>query len=170
MKGLKRFLYVFLAAMIAFFLFLLWYQNRYAMDAVTPYNINETHYQRKLFIATQGSDFKNEVTSGIVKHFKMDSIYIQVFDIEELGRIDPKDFDALVVIHTWEYGEPPAVVNAFLDKTIPNKDKIIVLTTSGEGSNKMENVDAIAGESILENAPVFVERIIRKLDVLLTVK
>ncbi len=169
MKGLKRLLYVFLGAMIVFFLFLLWYQNRYSMDIVTPYAINETYLQRKLFIAAQSSDFKNKVTSGIVKHFKLDSIYIQVFDIKELGGVDPKDFDALVIIHTWEYGEPPDTVKAFLDKTITKKDKIIILTTSGEGSYKMEDVDAIAGESKLENAPVFVEQIIRRLTILLTV-
>lgn len=167
MKGFKKILFVFLGVMIAFFLFLLWYQNRYAMDVVTPYTINETQFGKKLLIATQGSDFKHEVTTGIANHFKSDSISIQVIDIKQLKEIAPQDYDVLVVIHTWEYGEPPAAVNAFLDKTITKKDKIIVLTTSGEGSYKTENIDAIAGESILENAPVIVAQLIGKIEVLL---
>jgi hypothetical protein len=48
MKGLKKYLYVFLGVMVAFFLFLLWYQNRYSMDVVTPYTINETYFGKKV--------------------------------------------------------------------------------------------------------------------------
>jgi hypothetical protein len=124
------------------------------MDVVTPYTINETYFEKKLLIATQGSDFKDKVTSAIVKHFKLDSIYIQVFDIAELQGVDPNDFDALVIIHTWENWKPPVAVKAFIDRTKMDKDKIVVLTTSGEGSYKMDDVDAIVGESILANAPV----------------
>ncbi len=43
----------------------------------------------------------------------------------------------------------------------------MVLTTSGEGTYKVKDVDAIAGESILEDAPVFVKEIISRLDSIL---
>jgi menaquinone-dependent protoporphyrinogen IX oxidase len=78
--------------------------------------------EKKLLIATQGSDFKDKVTSAIVKHFKLDSIYIQVFDIAELQGVDPNDFDALVIIHTWENWKPPVAVKAFIDRTKMDKD------------------------------------------------
>lgn len=167
MKGFKKILVVFLGVMVAFFLFLLWYQNRYAMDVVTPYSINQISFEKKLLIAMQGSSFKNEVASGIVHYFKSDSIYIQVLDITELQAISPEDFDAIVVMHTWEYGKPPTAVKEFIDRTEMYKDRIVVVTTSGEGSYKMENVDAIVGESILEDTPVFVDGIIRRLTPLL---
>ncbi len=169
MKGLKRFLYLFLGVMFAFFLFLLWYQNRYSMDVVIPYTINETQFDKRLLIASQGSEFKNEVTSSITNHFKLDSIYIQVLDIEELEGTDPKAFDAIVIMHTWEYGKPPLVVKEFIERTKKYKSKIVVVTTSGEGTYKTENMDAIAGESIIEDVPDIVAGVIRRLAPLLKV-
>ncbi|WP_291871022.1 hypothetical protein [Maribacter sp.] len=170
MKGFKKILFVFFGVMVAFFLFLLWYQNRYSMDVAVPYAINEANFENKLLIATQGSDFKDEVTSRIVSHFKSDSIYIQVIDVEELHGINPKDFDALVIIHTWENWKPPVSVKSFINRTKIDKDKIVVLTTSGEGSYKMDDVDAIVGESILDEAPVVTVKIIERLNSLLSTK
>jgi menaquinone-dependent protoporphyrinogen IX oxidase len=68
-------------------------------------------------IATQGSDFKNAVTKGLVDHFKSDSIFIQVVDIQELSAIDPVNYDALVLIHTWESWKPPVEVKSFIERT-----------------------------------------------------
>lgn len=167
MNRLKKSLVLFLGVIIAFFLFLLWYQNRYAMDVVIPYSIHQISFAKKLLIAGQGSSFKDEVTTRIVHYFKLDSIYIQVLDIKELQKISPEDFDAIVIIHTWEYGKPPIAVKEFIDRTEKYKNRIVVVTTSGQGSYKMENVDAIVGESILEDIPVFVDGIIRRLTPLL---
>ena len=169
MKGYKKILVIFFGVIVAFFLFLLWYQNRYAMDVVSPYSINQIAFEKKLLIAAQGSSFKDEVASGIVHSFKSDSIYIEVLDIKELQEISPEDFDAIVIMHTWEYGKPPIAVKEFIYRTEKYKNRIVVVTTSGEGSYKMENVDAIAGESILEDTPVFVDEIIRRLTPLLKV-
>ena len=167
MKSFKKILVVLFGVMVAFFLFLLWYQNRYAMEVVIPYSINQISFKKKLLIAAQGSNFKDEVATGIVDYFKSDSIYIKVLDIKELQAISPEDFDAIIVMHTWEYGKPPTAVKEFIHRTEKYKNRIVVVTTSGEGSYKMENVDAIVGESILEDTPVFVDAIIRRLTPLL---
>ncbi len=167
MKGFKKLLIVVLGIIFVFFLFLLWYQHQYSMDVIEPYTINSPSFEKKLLIATQGSEFKDKVTTGIVNHYTSDAIYIQIIDIEELQGIDPKDFNALVIIHTWEYSKLPVAVKAFIDRTENDRDKIVVLTTSGEGTYKVKDVDAIAGESILEDAPVFVKEIISRLDSIL---
>jgi len=170
MKLFKKFLLIFLAVMIAFFLFLLWYQNNYSMDVVAPYVVNTPSFEKKLLIATQGSDFKNKVTSGIVDHFKADSVYIEVVDISILPTIDPKKYNALVIIHTWENWKPPITVQTFIEKYTEYSNKIVVLTTSGEGSYKMEGLDAITGESILVDTPLFVDTIIERLNKILISK
>ena len=54
-----------------------------------------------------------------------------------------------------------------MDRTIEYRDKMVVLTTSGEGSYKMEGIDAFTGESILEETPNHVGEIIKKLNPLL---
>ena len=167
MKGFKKSLFVILGVIFAFFLLLMWYQYQYSMDVIEPYAINSPSLEKKLLIAAQGSEFKDKVTTGIVDRYTSDAIYIRVIDVEELQGIDPKDFNALVIIHTWENSKPPVAVKVFIDRIENDRDKIVVLTTSGEGSYKVKDVDAIAGESILEDAPVFVKEIISRLDSIL---
>lgn len=167
MKNFRKIVLIFLGLMLAFFLFLLWYQYRYSMDVVNSYAVNAATLEKKILIATQGSDFKNKVTKGIVDYFKSDSIYIQVVDVGELQNIDPKDFNAIVVIHTWENWKPPISVQLFIEKNKDRKNKIAVLTTSGEGTYKMEGVDAFTGESILTDVPFFVDKIVEQVNGLL---
>ena len=170
MKRFKKILLIMLGFMVTFFLFLMWYQYNYSMDVVAPYTINPPTLEKKLLIATQGSEFKNKVTSGIVDHFKADSVYIEVVDISSLPTIDPRKYNALVIIHTWENWKPPITVQTFIDKYPEYSNKIVVLTTSGEGSYKMEGVDALTGESILADAPLFVDTIIERLNKILILK
>jgi len=167
MKGFKRFLFLFLGVVVIFFLFLIWYQYRYSMDVVEPYEINSPNLKKKLVIATQGSNFKDKLTEGIVNHYASNSVYIKVIDITTLNDIEPKDFDALVIIHTWENWKPPAVVKMFIDRNKTIQDRIVVVTTSGEGSYKMEDVDAIVGASVQEDAPKKVLQIISRLESIL---
>ena len=167
MKKFKKFLKIGIGLIFVFFMFLLWYQNKYSMDVAESYDINASVLQKKLLIATQGSEFKNIVTGGIVDYFKQDSVYVKVIDVSSLTTVDPKDFNALVVIHTWENWKPPAEVKTFMDRTKNYRDKIVVVTTSGKGSFKMEEVDAIAGESVLDDAPEIVKKMIFKLTAIL---
>ena len=167
MKGFKKLLIAFLALIAISFMFLLWYQHQYSMAFVEPYAINSPLLEKKLLIATQGSRFKDEITTGIVNQYSSDSIYIKIIDISALKDIDPKDFNALVILHTWEKWQPPAPVKTFIDRTKIDKKRIVVLTTSGEGTYKMEEVDAITGASILQNAPAFTKTIISRLTPLL---
>ncbi len=55
----------------------------------------------------------------------------------------------------------------YLVKVAHRADKIVVLTTSGDGNYKMENVDAITGKSKVVDAPLFVDRIVKRLNLLL---
>lgn len=167
MIGYKRVILIFLGVLVVFFLFLLWYQYRYSMDFVESYEVNSPNLEQKLLIASQGSEFKNRITNEIIDHYKMDSIYIEVVDVNTLSRIDTDNFSAILVLHTWENWKPPKEVKLFMERTSEQRDKTVVLTTSGEGSYKMDGIDALVGESILENVPVFTKKITEKLDTLL---
>ncbi|MFX0558637.1 hypothetical protein ACOCEA_17680 [Maribacter sp. CXY002] len=170
MKTLKKLLLIFLGLMLIFFLFLLWYQWQYAMDEVSSYEVNSPDYKKHLLIATQGSDFKDMVTNEIVETYKEDSVYIKVIDVSALENIDANDFNAIVILHTWENWQPPKPVANFIKNSDTIADKIIVLTTSGDGNYKMDEVDAITGESIVMDAPLFADKIIKKTNPLLGFK
>ncbi len=153
-----------------FFLFALWYKNKYSMETAQTYEVNSPNLEKKLLLATQGSDFKNTVTQAIVDYYKSDSVFIKVIDISALNEVAPTDYRAILVMHTWEYEKPPAEVATFIERTLAHRDKIVVLTTSGPGTAKMEGVDAITGESKMDDAPHVVENIFNRLNPLLKVE
>jgi hypothetical protein len=152
---------------LLFILFAVWYKYQYSMDTAKSFEVNTSMLDRKLIIATQGSEFKNEITKNIVEFYKPDSIYIKVVDISSLSEIDPQNWNALVIMHTWENWKPPIDVKAFIDRTQAFHNKIVVLTTSGQGSFKMKGIDAITGESKLEKTASYAHLIIERLDPLL---
>ena len=153
-----------------FLIFAIWYKYTYSMDIAEEFEVNSPSYIHKLLIATQGSAFKDEVTQGIVNYYKKNSVYIKVIDVTALAGIDPADYNAIVVVHTWENWQPPLDVQLFINRTRDIQNKIVVLTTSGEGSFKMEGVDAITGESKLENTSTYIGQITERLESILNNK
>jgi len=164
MKWYKIVGWVFAALVGFFFLFGMWYKYEYSMEPAQTHELNSSSLRQKLLIATQGSEFKDSIVSGITNHYKSNAIFIKVIDISSLEDYEPADFDAILLIHTWEYGKPPEAVQSFLDKNLSLTNKMVVVTTSGEGSEKTEGVDTIAGASIIRDVPLFVEKVIFKLD------
>ena len=150
-----------------FIIFAFWYKYQYSMDIAEAFEVNSPDQNPRLLIATQGSDYKDKVTQGVVNYFEKDSIYIKGIDATTLTNINPTDYDAILIIHTWENWRPPKAVELFINRNKAVKDKIVVLTTSGEGTFKMEDVDAITGESKLENATTQINEIIKRLKPLL---
>ncbi len=170
MKHYKKIVLPLLSIIVLFFVFITWYEFEFSMEEAETFQVNSPDFGPKLLIATQGSTFKNTITNGIVHYYKQDSVFIKVIDIASLPDIDPEDYNAITVIHTWENWKPPVIVKSFIERTKEYSDKIVVLTTSGEGTYKMENVDAITGESKMKDAPLLVEKIIIKLEPLIGTK
>ncbi|MBC8766747.1 hypothetical protein MWU78_14280 [Arenibacter sp. F26102] len=167
MNKVKKFSLIFLSIVVVFLLFMLWYQNEYAMDIAEEYEVNSPMENSKLLIATQGSTFKNTITTAIVEYYKSESIYIKIIDVSALADVNPTNYNALLIIHTWEMWKPPASIKSFMDRTVDDRGKMVVLTTSGEGTYKMEGIDAITGESILDETPLYVGKIINELNPLI---
>jgi len=171
MKRWKKVLLVLLIIVGLLLILAVWYKNKFSMVMVAEQTINLPELDRRLVIATQGSMFKDSVTLGITNYFESDSIFIRIIDVSGLPKINLDDYDAMVLMHTWENWKPPVVVDSFMGKLKKEqKNKIVVLTTSGEGSFKMEEIDAITGESILENVPAYTDKIISELEQLLRTK
>ncbi|MEL6810328.1 MAG: hypothetical protein AAFP76_03215 [Bacteroidota bacterium] len=167
MKIAKRILIGLVVLVIAFCVFAVWYKNTYSMEVVSPYAVNDAHLPTKLLVATQGSEFKDQITASLVNRYHQDSVYISVIDVSSLKDVKPEDYKAIIVMHTWENWKPPRPVEEFVDRTKAYSDKIIVLTTSGEGSYRMEEVDALTGASIIKHAEDYSDEIIFRIEKLL---
>jgi hypothetical protein len=167
MKKHKKIGFAILSLAVVFCLFMLWYQNEYSMEMVEGFKVNSPSENSKLLIATQGSEFKNTITTAIVDYYKAEPLYIEVMDISSLEHVNPDNYEALLIVHTWEMWKPPSSIQSFMDRTVKDRAKMVVLTTSGEGTYKMEGVDAFTGESKLDETPLQVGRIIKRLNPLL---
>ena len=144
-----------------------WYKYAFSMDEATSTEINSPSLEQKILIATQGSEFKDKVSIAVSEYYTLKPVFIKVTDVKELADINPNNYNAIIVIHTWEYGKPPQVVAEFIKRNMGYKEKIIMLSTSGNASYKMTDVDAISGESVLKNAEEYSKKIIDKVDAIL---
>ena len=170
MSRKKRIVLFVLSILVLVATYAIWFKIEHSMDEASSYQMNSPENTSKLLIATQGSEFKNAVTNELVAHYKKDSIFIDVIDVSTLKEINPSEYDAMVLIHTWENMKSPSSVEQFIKRTSDYKDKIVVFTTSGQGTYKMKGVDAISGESILKDTTMYAEKIIYKLDSLTVLK
>lgn len=170
MKFRKKIAILVILLIGVFLIFITWYRHKYSMEVTNSYEVNATDFDRKLLIAMQGSEFKDSVVAEITRYYRTQPIFIQVIDISLLENTNTADFDAILMLHTWEYGKPPKAIQSFMDKKQVLKNKLVVLTTSGEGTEKMEGVDAITGESIISDVSLFVDNVLARLNPLLEVR
>ncbi len=154
---------VIILAMVAF---ATWYRVHYSMSVARSFEVPAAAPSARVLIATQGSAFKDAVVSGLADHLRLRSVYAKIVDISALPGIQGGDWDAIVLIHTWEMGKPPQTVKAFVDR-IHDPDKLVVLTTSGAGNFKLEGVDAISAASKMVDVRARVAEMSRRIDAIL---
>jgi hypothetical protein len=147
----------------AIFVFLTWYKFHYSMDVVETFEVNTPEREPRVLIATQGSEFKDAVVVGVVGHLKQKHAYIKVIDVAALSQVNVDNWNAVVVIHTWENFKPQADAKAYLER-VKDSSKVIVLATSGRGTNKIEGVDAISSASVMADVSARTLAITNRLD------
>jgi hypothetical protein len=143
-----------------------WYKFHYSMDVARTLEVQGSPTGSRVLIATQGSTFKNAVTAGLVEQLRKKSAHIKVIDVTALPDVRESDWDALVVIHTWEIGKPPQAVKVFIDR-LQRRDKLVVLTTSGAGSFRMEGIDALSSASTMVDVPMEIGQLSNRVDAVL---
>jgi hypothetical protein len=136
------------------------------MGIISGYKVNSTESKASFLIVSQGSEFKKELTQNIVSHFKSRSIYIEIVDVTTLPKVKENEWDAIVVIHTWEYLLPHKNVQSFIDR-LTSTDNIIVVTTSSLGNESLEEIDGISAASISSEVDLVTSQVIGKVEMLL---
>lgn len=136
------------------------------MEVARSFEVAGSPAGPRVLIATQGSDFKDALTAGLIDQLERRSAFVKVIDVTELGSIREADWNAMVVMHTWEMRKPPIAVKAFVDRT-RQRDKLVVLTTSGAGDFKLEGVDAISAASQMDDVATRVRELASRVDAIL---
>jgi hypothetical protein len=142
------------------------YFSQHAMKPSPSYERGLPSLSRHVLIATQGSTFKDRLVAGLVAQLETRQAYVKVVDISELSGIREDDWHAIVILHTWEFGNPPTVVSNFVSR-LAAPDKVLDVTTSGSGREKLADVDVISSASVIDDVPALLTQIGAKLDALL---
>ena len=141
-------------------------KSHYSMGKVESFEVNAPDLEEKVLIATQGSKYKDAVVAGLLDHLKQRGAYIKVIDVTELPRVNEDQWNAVVIIHTWQAFRPQADAKAYVDRA-KHRRKVIVLTTSGSGDSKIAGVDAIASASVMADVPSRLAEIATRADAIL---
>lgn len=138
-----------LAVTVAFFA---WYHYAFSMGRVTPYTINTPGAEKRLLLATQDSPFKRKLTTQLLEQLDTPALHLRVIDVTELPafkcfELDGSySYDAVIIVHTWEYGREPRGVTDFL-RSVECDGIIYVLTTSGSGVGRLPDYDGMSSAS-----------------------
>lgn len=139
------------------------YRSRYSMSVITPYHVGPPTASERVFIATQGSEFKYALVERVVEYLTRRGAYVQVSDVSDLSKVQEAEWSAILVVHTWENWQPQHDAKSFIDRT-RNRNKVVVVTTSGSGREKMPGVDVISAASELRDVPSTVAQMTKRLD------
>ena len=163
MKTWKKVVLAIAAVPVALLVFSTWYLVRYSMAPAKPFEVNRTDVREHVLIATQGSAFKDAVVQGVVARLEKRPAYVKVIDVASLGDVREADWNAIVIVHTWEMGKPPAAVKAFTDRA-QARDKLVVFATSGEGHQHIGGVDTVTSASAMGTAPAQADEIVSRIE------
>jgi len=156
----------FVGLILIIFAFLSWYKYQYSMDIIESYSVNDPSSQHHVLIATQGSPFKNALTEALVNDLKNEDVFLQIVDVTGLSEINESEWAAIVVIHTWEYFKPHPQAKQFAN-SVKDQSKLIVVTTSGEGKERLKNVDGISSASNMDDVKSLSEKVAKRLKYIL---
>lgn len=144
------------------------YREIYSMEEAAPFEVNDPELTSKLLIVTQGSSFKDALVAQVIDSIKSSPIYIEVRDIAVLETTHPEDWQAILVIHTWQNLKAPELIEQFASDT-QDYHHITFFATSTYGGNAIDDVDAISGASDMNLVEGYAGQIMKKLKSLLPI-
>ena len=167
-KWIKVLIAVITTPVLLFAILLLTYIIMNRQEVIEPFQLGNSGAENKILIASQGSDFKDALVSGIIESLKKQSIYIKVMDVSGLSEVTEEMWQALIIINTCEVGKMHSEVRHYLFQA-KELNKVILFTTSGSGNWKPEDssIDSISSASKMTQVDLAVTHIVDNLNKIL---
>lgn len=129
---------------------------------VETYEVNPQVVTPRLIIATQQSNFKDEVIRQVVEELKHEEVNILVTDVTELSKLEDEKWDALVILTTVESGQIQEDSHEFLANHQKDFERIGLVYTadSGKWEKKDIDIDAVSSASRNQNIKTFVQNMV----------
>ena len=164
-KWIKILIAIIATPIVLFGIFLGTYVIVNQQGVIEPFHVGNPKAENKILIASQGSEFKNNLLEKILDQLKSDQNYFSIIDCTTLEGENCEDWDAIIIIHTLQIHEMPKEAETFLSK-VSNLSKIMLVSTSGAGDDIVEgfDVDAISSASRMAAIPIIIKWINNKLE------
>lgn len=144
-------------------LFAFWYKWQYSMDKAESFEVNSSELPNKVLIASQGSDFKMNLVSSIIDNLRDKEVYLKVIDVTDLKNVHEDSWNAIVIIHTWEYNQPQEDASKFIDGA-EEPEKLIIIGTSGSGDLRIKGIDGMSSASMMRDVDGTTEYVLSKIE------
>lgn len=140
------------------------YRLMRAQGVVEDQGINSDIESPKLVIATQQSNYKDQVIAQVIEDLENEEINILITDVTRLEELNDSDWDALVILTTVESSQIQENSYNFLENHKNDFDKIGVVYTadSNDWNDNDLGIDAIASSSSNSNVEECAQAIIDK--------
>ncbi|MBX2961512.1 MAG: hypothetical protein KF687_03315 [Cyclobacteriaceae bacterium] len=125
--------------------------------------MEQSQTKSRILIASQRTEFQEEVSKLLTEHYKSKSIGTQVISFNSLRNVKEEEWGAIVVLHGWEGATAPSSL-ATLIKSAKPQEKVIVVVSSETGSEKITGVDGITAASMKSEAPDVTKKLIIRID------
>lgn len=160
MPSVKKIVIIIVLGLLGLLLYMLLFYNPCGKSHF-KFNSRDNY---SLLIVNEGSHFKDSVARILIDHYRSKPMDIKTISLNSLSQINAKDYNAIVIIHSWYTWNPPPEVEKFIKKQQHCLNNIVVFTTSFQGSLKMDEVDAITGSSKIIDAEIYASKIIDRLN------
>ena len=132
---------------------------------IEPYQTGNPNATLKVLIASQGSEFKNNLLENILQKLDNDTIYLSVIDCTSLQKENASEWNAIIIIHTTKAHKIPRYVSRFLG-SLPDFSNIVLISTSGGGDEVITEfeIDAISTASRMSETSNIADRAFAKVE------
>ena len=147
-KVLKILLSIIISVVVIIFILLGTYIVVNIQGVIEPFKVGSPNAKNKILIASQGSEFKNNLVKTLVQELETEDNYLNIVDCTKLDDENESNWDAIVIIHSAQVHKMPKEAELFLKRSV-NLSKVILVSTSGAGDDKIKDfeVDAISTAS-----------------------
>ena len=166
MRVIRRFPMLAGAVSVAVVLFVLACSRLHFMRPAHPYESGQRGAGPSVLIATQGSAYKDAVSRALVSQLATRPAHVKVIDVSQLPPVLEREWDAVVLMFSWERRKPEAHARTFVERC-SDRDKLVVLTTSGGGDEHLPLVDTVTSASELQRTDADAAELARRVEVVL---
>lgn len=118
----------------------------------------------KIVIASDQSDYKDAIRGMLIEKYKKNSS-IEIVNIEDLGKIDDKNYDVVVILDTcmaWSGFNPS--LKSFIDRKKENNTVLFISAGDPDWKYSYKGVDAITSASEMELKDDTYKKIVEQID------